>query len=482
MHGWMRSLPALGTISLLSFSGCTVGPNYKPPRVEMPANWVSADAPPTTASTSQPVSVATTRPVEVVAWWSQFQDPVLESLVDRAIDSNLDLRVATLRVRQARAARRVASASLWPRVDVTGSYRRAKSGEADARNLWQAGLDASWEIDLFGGVRRSVEAANADVRAAVEDRRDVFVTLAAEVALNYIDLRAFQRNMAIARENLAAQRRSLALTRERFGAGFETPLDLVNAEALVASTESQLPLIEASARQTIYALGVLLGREPGALVNELSNPAPIPATPAEVPLGMPSDLLRRRPDIRRAEADLHAATALVGVAMADLFPRFSLGGGLGLSADRLGDLADRASRSWSIGPSASWPLFDAGRIRANIEIRSLVQEEALINYRATILTALQDVETALVAFATEQEHRRSLEAAVAANRRAVELSTRLYTGGESDFLNVLSAQRSLLSSEDALVQSDRNLAANVVAIYKALGGGWELAPPVTPRR
>jgi multidrug efflux system outer membrane protein len=480
MHVCTRWFPALSTIGLFTFAGCTVGPDYHPPRVDMPPAWVGTATAPTTAPATQPLSVATTRPVEVIAWWSTFQDPVLESLVERAIDSNLDLRIAGLRVRQARAARRIASAGLWPTVDVNGSYRRAKSGGDDARNLFQAGLDATWEIDIFGGVRRDVEAARADIRAAVEDRRDVFVTLASEVALNYIDLRGFQRELDIARENLVAQRRSADVTRRRFEQGFEAPLDLANAQAQVASTESQIPLLEASARQVIYALSVLLGSEPGGLLEELTNPAPIPATPPEVPLGLPSELLRRRPDIRRAEADLHAATARVGVATADLYPRFALNGSLGLSADRLSNLTDTASRSWSIGPSARWPLFDAGQIRANIEVRSAIQEEALLAYRGTILVALQDVETALVAYTAEQQRRTSLLTAVAANRRAVELSTLLYTAGEIEFINVLAAQQSLLSSQTALTQSDRNMAANVVAIYKALGGGWEIENAVAP--
>jgi NodT family efflux transporter outer membrane factor (OMF) lipoprotein len=480
MHVRTRWFPALSTIGLFTFAGCTVGPDFHPPRVEVPAAWIGTAAPPATAPTTRPLSVATTRPVEVIAWWSTFQDPVLESLVDRALDSNLDLRIATLRVRQARAARRVAAAGLWPLLDVAGSYRRSKSGDADSRNLFQAGLDASWEVDIFGGVRRNVEAATADVQSAVEDRRDVFVTLASEVALNYIDLRGFQRELDIARENLLAQRRSADVTRRRFQQGFEAPLDMANAEAQVASTESQIPVLEASARQVIYVLSVLLGSEPGGLLEELTNPAPIPATPPEVPLGLPSELLRRRPDIRRAEADLHAATARVGVATADLYPRFALNGSLGWSADKLANLTDNVGRSWSIGPSASWPLFDAGRIRATIDIRSAIQEEALLSYRATILTALQDVETALVAYTAEQQRRAFLFTAVAANRRAVDLSTRLYTAGEIEFINVLAAQQSLLSSESALVQSNRNMAANVVAIYKALGGGWEIESAVAP--
>jgi NodT family efflux transporter outer membrane factor (OMF) lipoprotein len=456
--------------------GCMVGPNFERPKVGVPENWIGADA----AAATQP-SVAVAQGHEIVEWWTTFNDPTLNSLVGRAVESNLDLKIAAARVRQARAVRAGASAGLWPTVDTSASYSRSRAGgqaqsglSGGARSLFRAGLDAAWELDIFGGIRRGIEAADADVQAAVEDRRDVLVTLAAEVALDYMDLRGLQRELAIAKENLEAQKRSAALTRERFAGGFVRGLDVANSDAQVATTQSQIPLIESDLRQVIYALGVLLGREPGALLQELSAEAPIPGVPPQIPIGLPSDLLRRRPDIRRAEAEIAGATARIGVATADLFPKFSLTGSLGLSGSELSALGNWGNRSWSFGPSVSWPLFDAGRIRANIEVQNAAQEQALLAYRATVLTALQDVENALIAFAKEQEHRKSLSAAVTANRRAVDLATQLYRQGNTDFLNVLSAQRSLLLSEDALVQSDRTVAANLVALYKALGGGWEI--------
>ena len=486
-------LLACVAVCLATLAGCTVGPDYRRPEVDMPAGWAG-----TSAAATQP-SETVAAPADVARWWTAFNDPVLESLVTRAVESNLDLQLATARVRQARASRGIAGAGLWPTVDVAGSYRRTGSGEGDDnddrfngetpgetprrdfdvggdRSLFQAGLDAAWEIDVFGGTRRDIEAATAELQAAVEDRRDVLVTLAAEVALNYLDLRGFQRQTAIARQNLEAQRRSLAVTRRRQQGGLVGGLDVANAEALVASTESEIPLLESSERQTIYALGVLLGRQPAALLDELTVAAPIPAGPPEVPVGLPSDLLRRRPDVRRAEALAHAATARIGVATADLFPRFSLTGSLGVEGETAGSLGRWENRFWSVGPSVSWPLFDAGRIRANVAVQTAAQEEALLAYRATILVALQDVEVALIAYAKEQQRRVFLRAAVAANRRAVELAELLYAGGETTFLDVLSARRSLLSSEDALARSDRDLAANLVSLYKALGGGWESAP------
>jgi NodT family efflux transporter outer membrane factor (OMF) lipoprotein len=401
-------------------------------------------------------------------------------LVGQAIQGNLDLRQAEWRIVQARANRGVVVAGLWPQVNVTGDYRRSGAGSKVAggstggsHDLYQAGLDAAWELDVFGGVRRNVEAAEANIQAAIEDRRDVLITLISEVALNYLDLRGFQRQIAIAKENLEAQQRTADLTRRRRAAGFASRLDVANAEAQVATTLSTIPLFESSARQAIFNLSLLVGREPGALLAELSTSAAIPPIPPEVPVGLPSELLRRRPDIRRAEAQLHIATANIGVATADLFPKFSLTGSLTLQGNNLAALTNWGNRVWSVGPNVTWPLFDAGRIRWNIRVQGAIQEQSLLAYQSAVLTALRDVEVALVAYVQEQQHRQALADAVTSNREAVDVATLLYTQGQTDFLNVLSAQRSLFAAEDALVQSDRALATDVVAIYKALGGGWE---------
>jgi NodT family efflux transporter outer membrane factor (OMF) lipoprotein len=244
----------------------------------------------------------------------------------------------------------------------------------------------------------------------------------------------------------------------------------------VATTAAQIPVLESSARAAIYSLGVLLGREPAALEKDLIKEGLIPPAPPEIPVGLPSDLLRRRPDIRRAEAQLHAATARIGVATADLFPKFSLTGTLGISSNDLTKLGNLAtSKFWSFGPTISWPVFAGGRILWNIKVQDALQEQALVAYQKAVLTALKDVETALVAYAKEQEHRKSLSEAVVNNRKAVEVSMKLYIAGKTDFLNVLTAQRSLYTSEDALVQSTRTVDTNLIALYKALGGGWEQA-------
>ena len=350
---------------------------------------------------------------------------------------------------------------------------KTNTSEGVISNLYLAGFDASWELDIFGGVRRGVEAADADLLAAEETRNGVLVTLSAEIAINYLNLRSFQQQIEIARKNLSAQERTAELTRKRYVAGFNGALDTVNADAQVATTAAQIPLLESSARQAIYSLSLLLGKDPGALLTELSAPSPIPSAPPAVPAGVPSELLRRRPDILRAEAEIHAATARIGVATADLFPKFTLAGSAGFQNNEINSWLNWVNRFWSFGPSVNWQIFNTGKTQSNIELTKALQEQSLIAYRQTVLTALQEVENALIASAKETDHYQALSDAVAANRKAVYLSTELYTYGQTDFLNVLLAQRALYVSEEALVQSARTVSANIVALYKALGGGWE---------
>jgi multidrug efflux system outer membrane protein len=457
----------------LGLVGCTVGPNYKTPQTKVPQSFANSQS---TAGT------------EIVAkWWTTLQDPTLDSMIDRAIRSNLDLRFAQARVREARAQRGVVKADLLPSVNASASYQRSRVSEnigtsqgstgstfAVGGDLYQAGFDASWEIDVFGGIRREVEAANADLAAEIENRRNVLVTLLSEVARNYVELRASQRQITIAAANLKAQQETLELTRVRFNAGLVSDLDVARAEALVQTTASQIPTLEISARQSIHLLSVLLGQEPNALVQELAPEKAIPASPREVPVGLPSELLRRRPDIRRAERQIAAATARIGVATADLFPKFSLTGALGLGSSKFSNLGDSGSKFWSIIPGVSLPIFNFGRIRNNIAVQNAREEQAFVTYEQTVLTSLREVEDSLVAFSEDQTRRQTLSGAVDANRRAVDLANQLYKQGLTDFLSVLQAQRDLFASEDALVQSDRSVTSDYVAIYKALGGGWEL--------
>jgi outer membrane protein, multidrug efflux system len=480
-------------LCLLLTAGCAVGPDYVKPETKTPEKWNGQEA----VTPAQPSKTTTSPPLELAAWWQSFKDPALSSLVEIAIRNNLDLRQAEARIRQARAAAGVAGAPLFPQINSSALYQRsqsssegvsasgAPSGIATAgglRELFQVGLDASWELDIFGGRRRNLEAAGADYQAAVEDLRDVLITLVGDVGNNYINLRGLQQQLAIARNNLKAQKHTAEITRKRFEAGFVGVLDVANANAQVATTEAQVPTLESQVKATIYNLGVLLGREPAVLAQELAIAAPIPPTPLKVPVGLPSELVRRRPDIRRAESQLHAATARIGVATADLFPKFSLTGTFGFSSNDLTKLSNLASsKFWSFGPTVTWPVFAGGAIRWNIEVQNALQEQALLTYQKTVLTALKDVETALVAYAKEQERRQSLATAVTNNRKAVDTAMKLYIAGKTDFLNVLTVQLNLYTSENALAQSTSTVDTNLIALYKALGGGWGTTAAVTAK-
>jgi NodT family efflux transporter outer membrane factor (OMF) lipoprotein len=429
-------------------------------------------------------SVAIAQRSELARWWAAFNDPALDSLVGRALGSNLELRTAAARVREARALRGVAQGALLPQVDAGATYAREhlsanvpQLGSGMTGNLYQAGFDASWEIDVFGGTRRSVESGTAEEEAAVENLRDVRVILLADVARSYVELRGFQAQLAIALENVDAEEKTSALTRNRRDAGRATDLDVARAEALVSTTASAIPALETAIRLSIHRLGLLLGQEPGALKAELSAAKPIPKAPTEIPVGLPTDLLRRRPDIRRSERELAAATARIGVATADLYPRFFLTGAFGPESVSASNFLTAASRQWSVGPQIQWALFQGGRIRAQIEVQNARQEQAAIGFERALLRALKDVEDALVLHAREQVRRRTLAQAVASQERAVRLADQRYAQGLVDFLSVLDAERQLYVAQDALVQSDREVVTDAIALYKAVGGGWKVEEP-----
>jgi multidrug efflux system outer membrane protein len=473
---WPVAVLIVVVLAVVIMNGCMVGPEYHPPKTEAPAVWVGVAKTPS----DQP-SEATGEPVDLTQWWRQFNDPVLNELVAEAVNSNLNLQVAEARLRQARALRGIAAGGLWPSITASASYQRLRTPGVTTDNqqqdLYLSGLDAVWELDIFGGVRRNVESANAGIQAAVENIRDVQVSLIAEVALDYVQLRGYQQQIVVAQNNLKAQKHVADIVQKLFKVGFDSALDVANAESAVATTESQIPVFETSARQSIYALSVLLAQPPGALLDRLSNTGDFPGIPAKIPAGLPSDLLRRRPDIRGAEAQLHAATAGIGVAVAQLFPAFSLTGTVNWKSNLFGTWWNDASRSSSFGPSVTWPAFQGGAIVSNVRLQEALRDQAFITYRETVLTAFQDVENALIAFSKEQEHRKSLSNAVAYNHKAVDLSLMLYTEGQVDFLNVLSAELSLYNSEEASVQSGQNIITDLIALYKALGGGWEYVQP-----
>jgi NodT family efflux transporter outer membrane factor (OMF) lipoprotein len=463
-----------------------VGPDYVAPKPILPPAWVS----PTTVPATQPAAVMQS-PEELAQWWTTFKDPQLNSLIGRAVKSNLDVQLATARLRAARATLGVVGSGLLPEVDAVPSYTRSGAGRGNVRavpgphgttvtkntairyDTYQAGFDATWELDIFGGTRRNMESANANIVAAVEDRRDVLVTLLSEVAIDYISLRGTQQEIKIAQENLESEQHTADVTRKKFGAGFVAKLDVANADAEVFGTQSDIPALESTAQQQMYALSLLLGSEPGALLPELSATGDIPLQMPIVPTGLPSELLRRRPDIRRAEAQLHSANAQIGVAVADLYPKVSLLGSLEVDAGHLRGLGNWANNVWNFGPAVSWPLFSGGRIQANIEVQNAAEQQALIVYKQTVLTALQDVENAMVAYTKEQQRRVALVKAVAANVQARDISNQLYQQGQTDFLNVLNAERSLFAAQTALTQSNTSIATDLASLYKALGGGWE---------
>jgi len=473
----------LVVLALLS-AGCMVGPNYARPTIDIPERW------------SEAPQANTPAPAEPSRWWTTFGDPELDSLVERASRANLDVAIAQARIREARANRGIAAAPLWPSVTASGSYTRSlqsdnasgsstngsQSGASfgsfnnQPTDIYQLNFDSSWEVDLFGGTRRSVEAAQATLEASYFDHGDVLLTLLGDVARNYIELRGFQRQLDIARSNLAAQEDTLGLTRARYQGGLASDLDVARAEAQVETTASQIPTLETSYKDAAHRLGVLLGEAPGALLDELAPTRPIPVADARIPSGLPSDLLRQRPDIRRAERQLASATAQIGVATSDLYPKFSLVGSAGLESLKTSNFFNEGSKLWSIGPSISWPIFQGGQIVSTIEVRNAQEQQALLTYRRTILTALEDVENAIVAYTQERDRSEALAAAVASNQRAVDLATILYTRGLSDFLNVIDAQQNLFQAQSDLAQSETSVSTDLVALHKALGGGWDAFP------
>jgi NodT family efflux transporter outer membrane factor (OMF) lipoprotein len=436
------------------------------------------------------VSGLTDKASAAPSWWASFNDAELDSLIQRAMQSNLDLREAEARLRQARAVRAGSAARFAPEVNASGSAARAKQsrnqpligslplppGFPFEYSVYQAGFDASWELDVFGGKRRALEAATADWESATEARNDTIVSLLAEVARNYVELRGSQQRLAIARGDVKLQEEALELTHARFEGGVATELDVTREAALLASQQAAIAPLETSMRAAMYALAVLLAQQPGELVTELSPVANVPPAPPQVPIGLPSDLLRRRPDVRRAERQLAAETARIGVAKSDWFPKVSLIGDAGAESVSVSNWFEPGSRFWSIGPSVQWKALDFGRVRAEVNAQTAVQEAALAAYQKAVLVSLQEAENAIVAYAQEQNRHRALTEAVAQNRRALELADSLYKCGRVNFLDVLDARRTLYQSDDQLALSDQSVSLDLVVLYKALGGGWETLP------
>ncbi|MDY6986616.1 MAG: efflux transporter outer membrane subunit [Thermodesulfobacteriota bacterium] len=458
-----------GVAVMLMITGCAaVGPGYVPPEKTSPAEWHT--------DLKDGLQVRSADPKILADWWNTLNDPILSDLIEQAVGGNLDLKQAKARVREARARRGISRTDQFPILDASGAATKSRSSENSGTGaeteLYAAGFDAGWEMDIFGGVRRSVEAAQADLEASRADLQDVLVSLLAETALNYVEARSYQTRLAAAEANLKAQEKTYDLIVSRYEAGLSDELAVQQARYNLEDTRSQIPLLRTGLEAAQNRLAVLIGQLPGAVHEQLAERRPIPVTPVTVAVGVPADTLRRRPDIRRVERELAAQTARIGVATADLYPKFRLAGSIGLESLESAVFFESASRSWGIGPSFSWNIFDAGAIRQNIEVQSARQEQYVIAYEAAVLRALEEVENTLTAYAEEQLRRERLLDAVDAAKRAEELSQDQYKAGLVDFSNVLDAQRSLLSFEDQLAQSDGTVTSNLISLYKALGGGW----------
>ncbi|MGE8392729.1 efflux transporter outer membrane subunit [Pseudomonas sp. BIGb0427] len=472
----MKPAFALCPLLLSLLAGCSLGPDFSAPDSHAPAAWPALQETPA-------ASQAQATPLEQ-RWWESFHDPKLSALIERASQRNLDLQIASARLLQSRALRMSIASEQTPSVDLGGGYSRARNsaeglndpsgnGGKSAFNLWQGDFTASWELDLWGRVRRQVEAADAVVEVAENDRRGVLLSLLAETAGNYIQLRAVQSTLAVTRENLEVSRHSLRLSQMRLRDGVATALDVAQASAQVASVEARLPTLEERQAQLINALGLLLAEPPRSLQAELLEPGAMPTPQQRFAIGVPSELAERRPDILQAEAQLHAATASIGVAKADFYPSIRLSGNVGLQSLQLSDFGSWDARRFAIGPQLNLPIFEGGRLRGVLKLREAQQQEAALRYQQVVLRAWHEIDDVLRLYNASQLRRDLLEEAVRQNRIALQTAQQQYVEGAVDFLNVLSVQGALLASQEQWVESSAAVSQALVGLYKSLGGGWQ---------
>ncbi len=482
-----RRLPTclIGLIALASLatSCTTLGPDYKKPEAQVSQQWIDIDAP-----------RVNSQPADLADWWTVFDDPVLNSLVEMAYTQNLTLRIAGLRILEARATLGIATGSKYPQVQqVNGNVTRVEVSDNDANTALadrsfdsaEATFDLVWEIDFWGRFRRAIESAQAQLDASVADYDDVMVALAAEVARSYILIRTFEERIALAEQNVVIQERALRIADVKFRNGAVTELDVQQAKAVLNNTEATIPSLETGLRQVTNALAVLLGLTPRDLSDLLQGSAPIPVAPFEVSTGVPAELLRRRPDVRRAERFLAAHSAQIGVSITDLYPRFSLVGSVGFRTSDssetsftrdsdLGDLFDSDSHTGFLGPFFSWNIFNYGRIKNNIRVQDARFQQLLINYQNTVLTALAETENAIVAYLKSHDQAKFLGESVKAAQRSVQLALVQYREGTTDFDRVLSTLTLQVTQQDAFIATNGSTATNLVGMYKALGGGWQV--------
>lgn len=477
-----RTRPLICAMTCAVIAGCTLGPDYHAPKLNVKASWPRDEVP--LAAKNPAMAAGQSLPD---AWWTEFHDAQLSALVERALRSGYDVKIAAQRVLQSRAQSEVVASRRMPTVNAVGTYdyyRHAgplgavRPGDYD---WFLYGFDASWELDLFGGIRRATESATATYQASIEAQRGVHLTLAAEVVRDYIELRTAQRRLAIADDNLRYQQHTLSITRQRLAAGIVSDLDVSRAAALVAATRAAIPALKTDAKRTVRSISILLGEDPDALMKELQNPAPIPIPPQRLGVGLPADLIRRRPDLRQAERQLAAATARIGVAKADLLPHLNLVGSLGAHDVNTADLFNWSRRFVGIGPSVSWDIFDAGRTFSRIDAEKASTAEALATYQQKVLHALAETEDEMTALNNERDRARALKESVAENRRSAATASALYLKGVTDFLTVLDVERSLAASEDALALSDQAIGLHAVSLCKALGGGAPEKPATSAK-
>ncbi|WP_319777874.1 efflux transporter outer membrane subunit [Maridesulfovibrio sp.] len=466
-----RNFPIL--FLLLAICGCTtVGPDYKAPDPVAPDKWNS--------QMEDGLRKDTLKVDDLALWWEKLNDQILNNLMQKALEGNLDLALAKERIQESRAKYGMTEAGLFPTLDASGSYTKRQTSENLSRvkkrytdNMYKAGFDASWELDIFGGTRRAVEAAKAEVQAQEAGLLNTLVSLSAEVANTYVSLRTYQARLAVAKSNIKTQENSYELTKSRYDVGLTDELAVQQATYNLASTRSSLSTLYSGIESTKNKLAILLGKSPGAVDEMVSTPKGIPETPLTVAVGIPAEALRQRPDIQKAERELAAQTARIGGATADLYPKFKLTGSIGLESFDAGDFFTPESNLWSFGPSISWRIFDAGAIKRNIDVQTALQKQYLIKYQNTVLKALGEVENALTNYAQEQIKRQELKRAVDAAEVAADLAMEKYLAGLITFTDVLDAQRYQLSFQDQLASSEGTVITNFISIYKTLGGGWQ---------
>ena len=472
----VRKILALSVVSLTVFSGCNaVGPDYAKPETMLPDVWYQ--------QITEGFEVGES---DLKQWWTVFNDPILEELIINATNANLDLKQAWHRIMQARAVKGIAEGQVYPTVDGVGSYYRNRpsenglnkplSGSSDQHNLHSIGLDSSWEIDVFGRIARSIESSDASLSASYEDYRDVLVTLYADIASNYIQIRSLQRRIAYARENLDNQEKTLDLTKKRYEVELVPKLDVTQANLNYSNTAATIPALEIQNLQAVNRLAVLLGEYPGRIQNKLQEEGygVIPDVPESVIIGLPAELIRQRPDIRKAERNLAAQTAEIGVTTADLYPIFSLSGTFAFESTTFSGTAERSSRAWGFGPSFRWNLFDGKRIKNQIKAQEEVVNQYYFAYENSVLRAVEEVESSMGSYTQEANRRKSLQDSVSAAQESVKLVEDLYFNGLTDFQNVLDMQRNLVNSQDNLAASEGATVTYLISLYKSLGGGWNL--------